>query len=188
MLRPMRLRMLGKILLGAALLGLVALVVAAVLRETVVPPQDAVAINAAFGGQSDRPPMTAAEEAYAHALWPIHAQVKQSAVKMTFAGLAYKLGDIGRDDMKSRVAPLATDFEQALVQTRSLQRPESADELHALYLEAIVLYRDAARILAKGAESRGDAELIRAQEMSNRAATLTLRVGDTLWPGEYKPN
>jgi hypothetical protein len=33
-----------------------------------------------------------------------------------------------------------------------------------------------------------DAHLIEAQVMSERASGLTLKVGETLWPGEYKPN
>jgi hypothetical protein len=33
-----------------------------------------------------------------------------------------------------------------------------------------------------------DADLVEAQEKSGRASTLTLVVGDQLWPGEYKPN
>jgi hypothetical protein len=184
----MRLLTPKKLLLGAVFFGLVVLMVVAVLREVAAPEQETVATNAAFGGLSDRPPMTATEEAYAHALWPIHARVKQSAVKMTFAGLAYKLGDIRREDLKARIAPLMIDFEQTLIEAQQLQPPESADELHRQYLEAIALYRDASRILARGDVSQGDADLIRAQEMSNRAATLTLKVGDTLWPGEYKPN
>jgi UDP-N-acetylmuramoylalanine--D-glutamate ligase len=44
--------------------------------------------------------------------------------------------------------------------------------------------RHAVRVLLFGR----DAHLIEAQERSDKASGLTLKVGETLWPGEYKPN
>ena len=172
---------------GALVVGLIALVSVAAFRETAKPKQQEVATNSAFG-HSERPAMTAAEEAYAHALWPVHAQVKQDAVKMTFAGLAYKMGDIKRAAVKDRVALLTPKFDSALAQINKLQPPASMRELHTEYVEAIKLYRDASVIMVKVATDGRDVHLVEAQERSERASTLTLKVGDTLWPGEYKPN
>jgi hypothetical protein len=31
-------------------------------------------------------------------------------------------------------------------------------------------------------------DMVAAHDMSTRAATLLLKVGEMLWPGEYKPN
>ena len=132
--------------------------------------------------------MTAAEEAYAHALWPVHAQVKQDAVKMTFAGLAYKMGDIKRAAVKERVALLTPKFDSALTEISNLQPPASMQELHGEYVEAIRLYRDASVIMIKVAADGRDKHLIEAQERSEKASGLTLKVGETLWPGEFKPN
>ena len=73
---------------GAVVAGLIALVAVAAVRETAKPKEEAVEVNSAYGGPAQRPALTAAEEEYAHALWPIHSLVKQNAVKMTFAGLA----------------------------------------------------------------------------------------------------
>jgi hypothetical protein len=172
---------------GVVVVGLIALVAVAAIRETAKPRQVEVATNSAFG-HSERPAMTAAEEAYAHALWPVHAQVKQDAVKMTFAGLAYKMGDIKRGAVKDRVALLTPKFDAALVEINKLQPPASMRELHTGYVEAIKLYRDASVIMVKVATDGRDAHLVEAQERSEKASTLTLKVGDTLWPGEYKPN
>ncbi|HWH46421.1 MAG TPA: hypothetical protein VN664_01380 [Burkholderiales bacterium] len=172
---------------GVVVVGLIALVAVAAIRETAKPRQVEVATNSAFG-HSERPPMTAAEETYAHALWPVHAQVKQDAVKMTFAGLAYKMGDIKRAAVKDRVALLTPKFESALTEINKLQPPASMRELHSEYVEAIKLYRDASVIMVKVAADGRDVHLAEAQERSERASTLTLKVGDTLWPGEYKPN
>lgn len=171
---------------GALVVGLIALVTVAAVRETAKPRQQEVATNSAFG-HSERAAMTGAEEAYAHALWPVHAQVKQDAVKMTFAGLAYKMGDIKRAVVKDRVVPLTEKFESALTVMNRLQPPASMRDLHSEYVEAIKLYREASVIMSKVADVR-DQYLIEAQEKSERASGLILKVGETLWPGEFKPN
>lgn len=173
--------------IAALIAGLATLATVAALRESADPKQEQAAASSAFG-PSERPAMTAAEEAYAHALWPIHAQVKQNAVKMTFAGLAYKMGDIKRAAVKDRVAPLMLEFNAALARANKVQVPDSMRGLHQEYEEAIRLYRDSSVTMIRVAADGRDEHLIEAQDMSARAAGLTLKVGETLWPGEYKPN
>ena len=172
---------------GVVVVGLIALVAVAAFRETAKPKHVEVATNSALG-HSERPAMTAAEEAYAHALWPVHAQVKQDAVKMTFAGLAYKMGDIKRAAVKERVALLTPKFESALTEINKLRPPASMRDLHTEYIEAIKLYRDASIIMVRVAADGREAHLMEAQERSEKASGPTLKVGATLWPGEYKPN
>jgi hypothetical protein len=172
---------------GALVVGLIALVTVAAVRETAKPRQQEVATSSAFG-HSERAAMTSAEEAYAHSLWPVHAQVKQDAVKMTFAGLAYKMGDIKRAAVKDRVAPLTPKFDSALAEISKLQPPASMRVLHGEYVEAIKLYRDASVTMIKVAADGRDEHLIEAQERSEKASGMTLKVGETLWPGEFKPN
>jgi hypothetical protein len=172
---------------GALVVGLIALMAMAAFRETAKPkPQQVAASTEA--GHVERPAVTAEEEAYARALWPIHAQVKQDAVKMTFAGLAYKMGDIKRGAVKERVAPLTPMFESAASALNKLQPPASLRELHSEYLEALKLYRDASVTMIKVAADGRDAHLVEAQVMSEKASGLMLKVGDILWPGEFKPN
>ena len=172
---------------GALVVGLIALMAMAAFRETAKPKPQQVAANAEVN-HVERPAVTAEEEAYASALWPIHAQVKQDAVKMTFAGLAYKMGDIKRAAVKKRVAPLTLMFDSAGAALNKLQPPASMRVLHGEYIEAIKLYRDASVTLIKVAVDGRDAHLLEAQAMSEKASGLTLKVGDTLWPGEFKPN
>jgi hypothetical protein len=172
---------------GALVVGLIALATVAAVRETAKPRQQEVATSSALG-HSERAAMTSAEEAYAHSLWPVHAQVKQDAVKMTFAGLAYKMGDIKRAAVKDRVAPLTPKFDSALAEISKLQPPASMRVLHGEYVEAIKLYRDASVTMIKVAADGRDEHLIEAQERSEKASGMTLKVGETLWPGEFKPN
>lgn len=173
--------------IGALVVALAALVATAAFRESKTATQQQPVATGATMGVEARPALTAAEEKYAHELWAVHDKVKQAAVKMTFAGVAYKTGDIKRAELRARVAPQAPVLEAALKRARKIVPPASAVELHGKYVEAIGLYRDAAVKMAKVPE-QGDGELIEAQELSARASTLQLVVGDQLWPGEYKPN
>ncbi len=172
---------------GALVVGLIALMAVAAFRETAGPKPQQVATTTE-ADHVERPAVTAEEEAYARALWPIHAQVKQDAVKMTFAGLAYKMGDIKREAVRQRVAPLTPAFDSAAAALNKLHPPASIRELHGEYLEAIKLYRDASVTMVKVAADGSDAHLVGAQLLSEKASGLTLKVGETLWPGEFKPN
>lgn len=137
---------------------------------------------------SVRPAISPEEEAYAHSLWPIHAQVKQDAVRMTFAGLAYKMGDIDSAAMQERVAPLTPRFEEALAAIAKLTPPQSLRAFHGEYAQAIRLYRDASVEMVKTRADGDDRHLVQAQQKTHEASGITLKVGETLWPGEFKPN
>lgn len=170
---------------GALAAGLIALMAVASFREMAAPrPAPAnIPVN-----QIERPAVTAEEEAYARKLWPIHAQVKQDAVRMTFAGLAYKMGDIRREAVRERVAPLVAMFDSATGALNKMQPPASMRRLHERYLEAVQLYRAASVAMIKVAADGRDEHLMDAQVMSAKASGMTLEVGETLWPGEFKPN
>ena len=60
--------------------------------------------------------------------------------------------------------------------------------VHEKYLAAIQLYESAAAEMLGAARDGDDGRLLVAQGMSQHAAEEMLRVGDVLWPGEYKPN
>src|SRR5258708_39425585 len=75
---------------GALVVGLIALMAAAAYRETAKPKPQQVAANTETN-RVERPAVTGEEEAYTRALWPIHAQVKLEAVKMTLYGQEYKM-------------------------------------------------------------------------------------------------
>jgi hypothetical protein len=171
---------------GALVVGLVALMAMAALRETASTKAPLAVPGTA--AQQERAAITPEEETYARELWPIHAQVKQDAVKMTFAGLAYKMGDIKRKAVKERVAPLTAIFESAEAAVDHIQPPASMRALHGEYLEAIQLYRDASVEMIKVAADGRDVHLVEAQKKSSTASDLTLKVGEILWPGEFKPN
>lgn len=174
--------------LGVVVVGLIAVVVFAAFRESASSKPQPAPVAGGYGQHEARPAVSAEEEAYAHALWPVHAQVKEDAVRMIFTGLAYKMGDIKRGAVKERVAPLTPRFEQALADVKKLQPPAPMRSLHDEYVEAIGLYRDASVTMVRVSADGDDRHLFEAQEKSEKASGLTLKVGETLWPGEYKPN
>ncbi|MGH6920256.1 MAG: hypothetical protein ACREJ0_21435 [Geminicoccaceae bacterium] len=132
--------------------------------------------------------LSAAEEGYASALWPIHREVKLAALGMSFAGIAYKTNGQDPNWLEAEVKPLGESFRAAIAKAQGLEVPESMREVHARYLEALALYENASEAMVEAARDGRDDRLIEAQGMSFRASENTLRVGDVLWPGEYKPH
>jgi hypothetical protein len=182
---------LKQIAIGILLVGLGAVAALAMVREghrAAAPVSNAAAAGGAFAGQPERPALSPEEENYAAALWPIHQQAKTSAVQMVFAGLSYKLGDIDRTAVKDRVVPLTKVFRDARSQASRLKVPPSLEKQHQQYLGALKLYEDASVEMVKIARDGKDEHLVNAQKMSFAADEDTLRVGDALWPGEYRPN
>jgi hypothetical protein len=178
---------LKQLAIGALLVVLGAVSAFALMRETRGVRNDVAAATAASQAP-ERPAMTAAEEAYAHALWGVHSDVRTEAVRMTFAGLSYKMGEIKPAEIKKRVAPLTVVFAQAASKAEALQPPASLNAVHGRYLEALRLYRDSSVEMVKIAADGREAHLLKAQGMSENASGILLEVGEQLWPGEHKPN
>jgi len=181
-----------KVLLVAAIVAvLIAIVAVAVQRELAAnkPPSAAAAFTAgiALSGY-DAPPLTAEEEAYAAALWPIHSEVKLAAVRMIFAGLKYKTEDGDARKLKSKVQPLTQTFLGATRRVNMMRPPASLQDAHDRYKEALDLYVSATREMVRIAEDGKDEHLVLAQKRSEQASLAILKLSDVLWPGEYKPN
>jgi len=183
------------IVLGVVVLALVAMVAYAVVREmrTAKQPPPAPSAAATFTGGLAMDPhalraLSPEEEAYAAALWPIHSEVKLAAMRMTFAGMNYKIEHQDPAKIRTTVQPLTTVFQGAAQRARQLRPPESLKDAHKNYLEALRLYTDASREMVKIAGDGRDEHLVVAHEHTEQASHALLQLGDVLWPGEYKPN
>jgi len=152
------------------------------------PPSAAASFTAGLGGVPNAVPLTAEEEAYAAALWPIHSEVKLAAVRMIFAGLNYKTGNADAASVRERVQPLTKTFQSAASRVRTIQAPPSLADAHGSYLEALRLYASASKEMIRVADDGRDEHLVAAQQKSERASLALLKLSDVLWPGEYKPN
>jgi hypothetical protein len=171
-------------LFAGVVLGLLGILAFAAVRETTSARPAAARPSLA----PPRPALTAAEEAYALALWPIHNEVKAGAFRMTFGGLDYKLGEIDRRELRARVEAAREIYRQAEARMRTLSPPASFQAVHAEYVEAVGLYQRSAAEMVKTGDDGSDEHLLAAFPMSQEAGRKLLRVGNVLWPGEYVPN
>jgi hypothetical protein len=184
--RPRWLPSVKILVFGGVLLSLLGIVALATVREIATSPAGARTARPALA--PPRPPLTAAEEQYALALWPIHNEVKASALKMTLGGLSYKLGDLDRAGLKARVDGSAETYQHAARQIAALTPPASLAQAHAMYVDAVRLYQRSAAEMVRVVSDGRDEHLVVAQPLSMEASEKLLKVGDVLWPNEYKPN
>lgn len=135
-----------------------------------------------------RPALTAAEEAYAQALWAIHGDVKNAAYNLTFSGLNYKLKQADGPELAARVHAASTTLGQAEARVLTLVPPPSLRQVHDQYLDAVHLFQRSAAEMLKVATDGRDDHLLAAHPLSQEASEKLLRVGNAIWPGEYLPN
>src|SRR6516162_2664768 len=144
------------LLLSAVTAALVAMVGVTIQRELMPRVGSSPVASGKIGPEQSA--LSAEEETYAAALWPIHSEVVEvSAVDMSLAGMAYVIEHHDPHRLQARVLRLRDRVKSAA---------------------------DMVQIAADGNVDH----LINAQSMSQRAAEELLKVGDVLWPGEYKPN
>ncbi len=173
-------------LFSFVLLSLLGVLTLAAVREVMTSPANSRTAHPTLGPA--RPPLTPAEEAYALALWPIHNEVKASALKMTLGGLAYKLGELDRAALKSKVDASSETYRRAATRIAALTPPASLAQVHEMYVDAVRLYQRSAAEMVRVVGDGRDEHLVVAQPLSMEASEKLLKVGDVLWPSEYKPN
>lgn len=171
---------------AVALIAMAGFAIYAALRES--SRSEAPGAPATVEAVAERPALTSAEERYAQDLWTIHQQVRTGVPRLSFAGLAFKMGDIGKGDIPTRIAPVVTMLEAARTAMQSLVPPPSLREAHREYLEAIDTYRQACTEMTGFARDGNEDRLVKAQAASERASGALLKVSEVLWPGEHKPN
>jgi len=169
-----------------ALLG--AFVVYAAQREMRKGAPEIRTQDGSLAFAEQRPAQTADEERFAQAMWGIHTETRTAAVRMIFAGLAYKMGDADVASIPTKVLPLTPVFQKAVADLAAVDAPASMQAVRDRYAVAMRLYGDASQEMVRIAQDGDEAHLVKAQEMSERASGILLEVGEQLWPGEIKPN
>ncbi len=174
-------------LLLAFSIALVGSLVFAVVREvntgrltTSAPSQPAP--------RPSRPALTRAEEAYVQALWPIHGAVERSAVRVSLGQIFYKINDIGKAELKTRVAGALTTYRQAETRIRALQPPSSLEVAHNDYLVAVGLFQKSALEVLKMFDDGNDDHLLAAYPLSLEGSNKIRAIGAQLWRDEFPPN
>jgi hypothetical protein len=163
------------------------------MRPRTVPQaavaQEAVALAAVpTPAKPQLPALSAEEESYAAALWGIQREVTPAAVAMSFAGIAYQTETHDERQLAQRVEPLSKFFRDAETRVRALGAPPSLANVKEQYAGAMVLYADAAGEMLRFVEDGRMQHLTDAHRMDIDASETLLRVGEVLWPGQYKPN
>ena len=132
--------------------------------------------------------LTADEERFATALWAVHREATRLAVAMSFAGIAYQTGDRDARALARKIEPLAIFFHDAEMRVRSMSTPPSLASTRWQYVDAMALYANVATEMLKFTEDGDSQHLGEAHRMDVRASEDMLRVGEVLWPGQYKPH
>ncbi|HJZ31366.1 MAG TPA: hypothetical protein VKF35_09680 [Hyphomicrobiaceae bacterium] len=132
--------------------------------------------------------LTAEEESYAASLWQIHREVTPSAVAMSFAGIVYETANHDARQLERKLEPVAQFFGDAEPRLRDLRVPASLSRVHSQYVDALVLYRKASQEMLAFTRDGERQHLNDAHDMSVQASQDLLRVGEVLWPGQYKPH
>lgn len=144
--------------------------------------------SSSASGKAVLPALTPDEERYAVALWEIHRDVTTSAVAMSFAGIAFKTEASDARTFEQRIERLATLFQEAEERARHVAVPTTMVDVHARYASAVSRYSEAAQEMLKFAQDSEPRHLSNAHEISISASEDMLRIGDVLWPGQYKPH
>ena len=178
------------LLLAGVVVALAAITGAAWLHEA--RPRSVVQPAAqTVSTRAEKPPppaLTEDEERFATALWAVHREATRLAVAMSFAGITYQTEGRDARALARKIEPLAKFFQDAEMRVRSMSTPPSLASTHGQYVDAMALYANAAAEMLKFTED-GDAQRLgEAHRMDLRASENMLRVGEVLWPGQYKPH
>ena len=113
---------------------------------------------------------------------------QQDYFKMTLGGLSYKLGELDRAGLKARIEGSTDTYRRAGLRIAVLTPPASLARAHEMYSDAVRLYQQSAAEMLRVVGDGRDEHLVAAHPLSMEASEKLLKVGDILWPSEYKPN
>jgi hypothetical protein len=109
-------------------------------------------------------------------------------VAMSFAGIAYHTENRDQHALAQKIEPLAKFFHDAETQVRTMSAPPSMSKTLGRYVGAMALYASAADEMLKFTENADSRHLEEAHRMDVKASQDMLRVGEVLWPAQYKPH
>src|SRR5262249_45170299 len=135
-----------------------------------------------------RPPLSRDEEAYSQALWPIHGAVERSAVRMSLGQIFYKIQDMNRAELKTRVDDALATYRQAEMRLHALRPPPSLQHAHDDYLAAVKLFQKSALEVLKMFDDGNDDHLLAAYPLSLEGSNKIRVVGAQFWRDEFPPN
>jgi hypothetical protein len=135
-----------------------------------------------------RPPRASAEQSYLEALWPIHTSVERAAVRVALGASFYKLQDITRAELRTRLDEALAAYRTADQRLRLLQPPGTLQARHQAYLAAVELFQQSTREMLRMYDDGSDEHLYAGFPLSLQGTDRIREVGQEFWPDEYPPN
>ena len=175
------------LILGALLASMVGLLIYALNRDVASAPSLLTA-QAQSSVEPRRPALTADEEEYIRALWPIHGDVERSTMRMSLGQIFYKTQALGRDELGARVKEALASYQAAQTRLAALQPPASLRSDHEAYLTAVRLFQESAAEVLKMFSDARDDHMLAAYPSSQEASNKIREVGGKFWPHEFPPN
>ena len=113
--------------------------------DSTAPREDSATATPVAPAKPARPALTADEERYIRALWPIHGDVQRSTLRMSLGQIFYSNKDLGAPELKARVEQALGVYKNAQTRMQELQPPESLRAQHDDYLAAVRLFEESAQ-------------------------------------------
>lgn len=135
-----------------------------------------------------RPALARGEQQYVEALWPIHSTVERAAVRVALGASFYKLRDLSRGELQTRLQQAEGEFRTAEQRLRELNPPASLQDRHLAYLNALQLFLSSTREMLRMFDDGNDEHLTQGFPLSVQGSDQIRAVGDEFWPDEYPPN
>jgi hypothetical protein len=173
------------VLFAAVIAALGGVVGFAVSRETSTP---SVTSPARPTLPTPRPALSSDEQTYVETLWPIHTSVERSAVRVALGASFYKLQDLPRAELRTRLDDALKLYRAADAELRGIHPPPSFQARHDSYLSALQLFEQSTTEMLRMYDDGSDEHLTRGFPLSVEGSDKIREVGASFWPDEYPPN
>jgi hypothetical protein len=135
-----------------------------------------------------RPALARNEQTYIEALWPIHAEVERTAVRVALGTSFYKLKDLSRGDLKTRLVDALAAYQTANQRLRAMNPPQTLQARHDAYATAVQLFEQSTLEMLRMYDDGSDEHLVKGFPLSIEGSDRIHEVGAQFWPDEYPPN
>ena len=150
--------------------------------------RDANATAVAPLAKPARPALTADEERYIRALWPIHGDVERSTMRMSLGQIFYTAKDLSAPELKARVEQALAVYKSAQTRMQALQPPASLRVPHEDYLAAVRLFEESASEAMKMFDDGREDHLLAAHPKAQAGTDKIREIGGKFWPNEFAPH
>jgi len=135
-----------------------------------------------------RPALTADEERYIRALWPIHGDVERSTMRLSLGQIFYTTQDLAAPELKARAEHALGVYKNAQTRIQALQPPDSLRAQHDEYLAAVRLFEESTQEVMKMFSDGREDHLLAAHPKGQAGADKIREIGGKFWPNEFAPH